>query len=167
MHIHKRYDWSMSLGEYLLTDKTQRTVGLIGLVFVIHRIHMKYEIDLTLLIAFGTALLASLLLYESRKHKKYFMDGFFEINDDIITWRFGGDNHTYNIASIRDIEVPRKWRRTYFDSLELHFGDGRIIDLDSSFPNFTELKKELLQAIAHHPELQFLEGKFRGVEIRN
>ena len=128
--------------------------------------HYRYEVDWEILAIGFVAFLLVLLASLAYRHDKYCADGYLEIDENRIRWRYDGVDHEFNISTIRDIKLPKpKYFTEYgIDYCYLYFGDGQTIKLDPSFPNYGEVKKELLERIALNDDLQFLQGKLRGVE---
>ncbi len=159
----KRYNWSLSLGQYLQRYIPHLGFGLPGLGVVVYQLHSRYGVGYEYLVPSIFLFLLIILAHRIQVYRRYIENAFFEINGDIITWHFGGEDHTYDISSLLDFEVPPKKYSGSSDYLNLYFDNESSIEIDSSFPDFDILKKELLDKIVHHDQLQFLLGKFRGV----
>ena len=162
----KRYDWSLTFPQYLVNYMKKYGSPIVGLAAMLFPMHYKYEIDWGILAIGYAAFLLLLLAFIAYRHDKYCTDGYLEINDSQIKWRYGGEEHVFNIAGLRDIKLPKPehFKKYGVDYFYLYFGDGQEIKLDPSFPNYGDVKKDLLERIVHHDELQFLQTKFRRVE---
>jgi len=138
---------------------------LVSLAAILFCVNYKYEIDWAILGISYFGYIFILLLFIAYRHNKYFTNGYLDIDPNQIKWHYGGQDHIFNIASLRDIKMPKPkhFKKYGVDYFYLYFGDGQTLKLDPSFPNYDEVKKELLERIVHHNDLQFLQGKLRNV----